>query len=150
SGLAAFARSRVPRSPSQRRHELAHQGEHSGTQNHHHQSREDEKHQRRHHFYSGLSAHFFGALTTLDTQVVGENAQRLSDASAEAVRLNQHGHQRFDVFKTGTTAKFAKGVEAGLADAHLEVDELEFFAELGVRDADLLRNFHQRLIETEA
>src|SRR5215472_7073153 len=136
--------------PSKRRHELTNQRDDGGPQNHHHKSRKDKEDQRWHHLHRSLCTHLFGALPAADAHVVRIHAQGLGDAGAEPFGLNQHGYQRLDVIQAGTASQLVQGLNARFSNAHFQVDELEFVAEFPVRDAQLLRNFHQRLIQTES
>ncbi len=77
------------------------------------------------------------------------HAQGLGDAGAEAIGLNQRAHQRADVVNPGAVHQVAQSFGAGLTGAHLEVDQMEFVAEIGVGVVQILANAHQGLIEGE-
>src|SRR5262249_50211191 len=107
------------------------------------------KHEWRNHFDGGLGTHLLSALTPLDAQLVGEDAQGLSNAGAKAIGLDEHGYERLDVFEPSTSRQFAQRVDASLANAHLEIHELQLVAELRVSDPEFLGHLHNRLIQAE-
>jgi len=114
------------------------------------ESRKHEKYQRWNHFYAGLGRHFFGALAALGAERIGVNAKRLRQVSSEAIGLNEHADERFDVVNTGAIRQFLKGLEAAPADAHFKIDEMKFVAEFGVCVFELIGDASDGLVETQA
>ena len=74
----------------------------------------------------------------------------LRDAGAEAVGLNQCANQRADVVNSGAVDQVTEGFRARFAGAHLEVDQMELVAEIGVGMVEILAYAHQSLVEGEA
>ena len=75
------------------------------------------------------------------------HAEGLGDAGAEAICLNQCTNQRADVVNPGAVHQIAQGFGARLAGAHLEVDQVELIAEIGMGVVQILAHAHQGLIE---
>ena len=78
------------------------------------------------------------------------HAEGLSDAGAEAICLNQCTNQRADVVNSGAIDQVAEGFRAGLAGAHLEIDEMKLIAEVGMGVVQILADAHQSLVERQA
>ena len=54
---------------------------------------ENEKYERRHKLDGGFRRHLFRLLPALNSQCIRKIAQGFGDGRAEAVRLDQHGHE---------------------------------------------------------
>jgi hypothetical protein len=78
------------------------------------------------------------------------HAQSLSDAGAEAVGLNESADEGANVIDAGALDQIAQSFGAGLAGAHLEVDQMKFVAEIGMGVVQILADAHQGLIESES
>ena len=63
------------------------------SENHGEQSGEDAEHHRDQHLHRRLLGPLLGQLAPLDAHEVRMRPQRVGNAGAEAVRLDQHGHQ---------------------------------------------------------
>ena len=105
--------------------------------------------EREDHLDAGLRRRFFGALAALGPQRLGVHAQRLRDARAELVGLNQHRDERAEVVDAGAIGEVAQRLGAGLAGAQLEVDEPQLVGEIRIRERQLAADALQRLIEAE-
>ena len=90
---------------------------------------------------------FFGALAALGAQGIGMHAQGLGHAGSEAVGLNQSSDEGANVIDAGALGEIAEGFDARLAGAGLEVEEMEFGAQFGVRVLQVIAHAHQGLIE---
>ena len=112
--------------------------------------REDAEDQREHHLDAGLGRRFFSALPALGAQRLGVHAQRLRDAGAELVGLNQHRDERRDIVDAGAVGEIAQRVGARLAGAQLEVDQPQLVGQILVRERQLFADALQRLVEAEA
>ena len=97
----------------------------------------------------GLGAHFLGALAAPRAQVIRMHAQGLGDAGSKALGLSEHRHQGFNVIESSAARQLSQSFNPGLADAHLEIDHLQFIAEFGMHDLQFLGHAQQGLIETE-
>ena len=64
--------------------------------------------------------------------------QRLGDAGAQLVGLDEHGGQRIDVLDSGATGQTTQRVAARQTGPDLLVGQKEFVAERGAGDGDLL------------
>src|SRR5215472_2739972 len=129
---------------------LREEKKHCRAQNDYHQGRKDEKDQSGNHFHANLCSHLLRPLTALSSQIIGMNPQRLSNAGAKPLGLNQHGHQCLDVFQARSATQLAQGFDARLTDSHLQIHKLKFVAELGMRNPQFLGYAHQCLIEAKA
>src|SRR4051812_38505495 len=67
--------------------------------------RENKQHQREAHLDRGLRRGFFGGGLTLTAKRVGMNAQRLGDARAESIGLNQHRRKLHESRTAGAIAE---------------------------------------------
>jgi hypothetical protein len=76
--------------------------------------------------------------------------ESLGDAGPEAVGLYQCTNKRTDVVNTGALDQVTEGLGAGLAGAHLEIDQVEFIAQVGMGMVQILPDAVQRLIQGEA
>ena len=112
--------------------------------------RQNKYHQWGDHLDGGLCSLFFGPLPAFRAEGVGMHAQGLGDAGAEAIGLNQCTNQGTDVVNPGSVDQVAEGFGAGLAGAHLEVDQMEFIAEIGMGVVQILAHAHQGLVEGES
>src|SRR3984885_13235396 len=78
------------------------------------------------------------------------HAQGLGDAGAEAIGLDEGTDQRTDVIDAGAIDQIAQSFGAGLAGAHLKVDQMKFVAEIGVGVMQVLADAHQGLVKSQA
>ena len=78
------------------------------------------------------------------------HAEGLSDAGTEAIGLNQCTNQGADIVNPGAIDQITQSLGAGLAGAHLEVDQVELIAEIGMGVVQILAHAHQRLIERKS
>ena len=81
---------------------------------------------------------FFCGLPALGSQRLGVHAQRLRDARAELIGLNEHRHQRDDVVDAGARAQVAKRLWPGLSCPQFEVDEPQFLRQFRVSGGQFL------------
>ena len=102
------------------------------------------------HLDGGLCRLFFGPLPAFRAEGIGMHPESLGDAGAEAISLNQCTHKRADVVNPGAIDQIAESLGPGLAGAHLEVYQVEFFAEIGMGMVQILADAHQGLVEGEA
>ena len=65
------------------------------------------------------------------------DAQRLRDAGAELVGLDQHRHERAQVVDAGAVGEVAQRFGARLAGAQFEVDEAQLVGELRIGEGEL-------------
>ena len=107
-------------------------------------------HQREHHLDAGLRRRFLGALAALGPQRLRVDPQRLRDAGAELVGLDQHRDERAEVVDAGAVGEIAQRLGARLAGAQLEVDQPQLVGELGIGERQLGADALQRLVEPEA
>src|ERR1700690_904476 len=77
------------------------------------------------------------------------HAQGLCDARSEAVSLNQGPDQRANVIDARAIGEITKRLGARFSGARLEVEKMEFTAELGMRWAQILAYAHHGLIERQ-
>src|ERR1039458_1522970 len=76
------------------------------------------------------------------------NAQGLGDAGAEAVGLNESADEGTNVIDSSAIDEIAQSFGAGLAGAHLEVDQMELVAEVGMGVVQILADAHEGEIES--
>ena len=132
------------------RSQLPDQTDHGRTDRDKNNRRQNKDDQWGNHLDGGLCSLFFGALPAFRAEGVGMHAESLGDAGAEAVGLNQCTNQGADVVNTGALDQIAERFGAGFAGAHLEIDEMEFVAEIGMSVMQILSDAHEGLIECEA
>jgi hypothetical protein len=64
----------------------------------------------------------------------------LSDAGAEAIGLNQGSDEGANVVDAGAVHKISQSLDARLAGAHFEIDQVKFVAEIGMGVVEILAN----------
>src|SRR5579871_6007291 len=87
--------------------------------------RQNKDHQWGNHLDRSFGSLFFGALPAFRAEGVGMNAEGLSHAGAEAIRLNERANERADIVNAGSFDEIPQGLGAGLAGAHLKVHKME-------------------------
>ncbi len=68
----------------------------------------NEEHQRKKKLERNLGGDFLGAKLPLGPQLVGKDAQRVADARAETISLNQHGGEGVDLLHAGPECQVAQ------------------------------------------
>ena len=81
-------------------------------------------------FTPTLAARLLRFLAAAHAHEVGVGAQGIGDAGAEAVGLNQHGHQFSQLRLAGALGQAAQRFRAPLAGANLQIDQLELIAQV--------------------
>ena len=124
--------------------------QHAGHQRDHEQHRQDEDHDREQHLDSGFADGGFGAETAARAERIGVDFQRLRQAGAEALALDDHRGERLDVFDAGAADQLLEGLAALLPGAHLHDYRIEFVREFGIDVLHFFADAKHGLIEREA
>src|SRR5579864_4932731 len=111
---------------------------------------QNKDHQWGNHLDCSFRCLFFGSLPAFRAEGVGMHSESLSDAGTEAISLYQCTNKRTDVVNTGALHEVTEGLGAGLAGAQLEIDEVEFVAQIGMCMVQILSDAAQRLIQGKA
>jgi hypothetical protein len=111
------------------------------------QRRKDEKEYRKHELDAQLRRFFFRLLPALGAQVFGMDPQTLSDAGAEAIRLNQNRSKFLHVRNAGALRKGAQTIRPPLTRPHLETDHPQLIADFGKSGREFFCDLHDRLIQ---
>ena len=109
--------------------------------------REQTEHEREHQLDADLCRPLFGGLTPLGARHLGVRSQRLRDAGAEPVGLNQHGDERPDVVHLRARREVLERLQPRLAGPHLGGDQPHFLGQRRVRDVELVAGLDDGLID---
>src|SRR5262249_5163386 len=93
---------------------------------------------------------FSSALLALHTQRVREDPQRLSDAGAELVRLNEDGYQSLHVFTVGPLRQIPECFVAAPAHIDFNVTQLELFREVWMGIAQFRRDPNKSQVQSKS
>ena len=89
----------------------------------------------------------FGVLPALDAHEIGVRAQRIPNAGAEAIGLDQDGHQLAQFGLSGAFRQIVQCLAAALPRAHLERHQAEFVTDILVGDTQFPGDTHKCLVQ---
>src|SRR5688572_6563015 len=110
--------------------------------------REQEEDQGEDQLDADLCGTFLGGLPALGPGGFGVDAQRLRNAGAELVSLQEHSHECLDVIHLGARGEVLESLRARLTGADLSGDEPKLVSQLRVCQPELVGRLDDRLVQT--
>ena len=128
----------------------ANERNHRGSEDDDVERRKQEQHEREHELHTEFSRALLGILAALGSRRVGVRAQRLGQAGAELVGLDQQRDQRLHVVHFRSRGKVLERLDAWLAGADFRRNQPQLIGERRVADAELVRCLDDRLVQPAA
>ncbi len=122
----------LPLLPSRDRTQLPDKADDGWTDGHENDRRQNKQHQGRDHLDGRFGGLLFGSLTPFRAEGVGMHAEGLSDAGSEAVGLYQCTNKRTNVVNPSAVHQVTESIRTRLPGAHLQIDQVELVAEVGM------------------
>src|SRR5439155_16818281 len=112
--------------------------DYAGAENDHEQAGHDEQHGREEDLGGSLLGRLLGVLEAFLAQALAMDAERLDQAGAEALGLNNHRGQGADFFQAGAGAELPQGFAGRAAEMNLALDNAQLVGEDRVGGAQLV------------